>query len=86
MLLAALVIAVVGRLFTVLSSLRCAVIVAVFVTVFITVFIALLVVETGDAILLGAICRLLNFRYILLALKLLDLAACAVGCDNLSNA
>ena len=55
---------------------------AVFIAVFIAILVALFVIEAGDAILLGTICRLLYFGNVLLALELLDLASCAVCSDN----
>ena len=58
---------------------------AVFVTVFIAIFAALAVVETSDAILFCAVCRLFYLRSKLLTLQLLDLAACAVCSDDLTH-
>ena len=58
---------------------------AVFVTILIAIFAAFFVVEAGDAILFGAVCRLLHLGGKLLTLKLLDLAAGTVGSHNLTN-
>ena len=55
---------------------------AVLVAILIAVLVAFLAVETSDAILLGTVCRLLDFGNELLALELLYLASCAVCSDD----